>query len=148
MTSGSNRVIVRKAMTDDLDDIKVLADAHRNELGFVRRSALIEAINRQEVMVAHNHQALAGFVEYRHRKDTQTTLYHLAVRPEYRRQGIGRVLMKALQAEAQATGKCKIRLKCPEDLPANHFYEHLGYQQVGIEIGKNRALLVWQLALS
>lgn len=148
MTSGNNRINVRKATADDLDDIKVLADAHRHELGFVRRPALIVAIDRQEVLVAQNHQELVGFVEYRHRQDTQTTLYHIAVKPEYRHQGVGRALIKALQAEAQSRGKHKIYLKCPQDLPANRFYRQLGYQLISKETDRKRSLVIWELSLS
>lgn len=148
MISGNNRIDIRKATTEDLDAIKSLADAHRHELGFVRHPALSKAIERQEVLVANNGQILVGFVEYRHRQDTQTTLYHVVIKPEYRRRGIGRALLNVLKAESEAKGKSNIYLKCPEDLPARHFYKKIGYQLVNKESDRSRPLLVWQLPLS
>ncbi len=144
MISGNNRVTVRKATRNDLDDIKALADAHRHELGFVRRPALSAAIDRREVLVTQKCGVFVGFLEYHHRKDWQTTLYHVAVKSEFRRQGIGRALMDALESEAHAEGKRMILLKCAEVLPANRFYERFGCQWVEREKTKKRTLLVWQ----
>lgn len=148
MTSGTNEsVVVRKATPADLDAIKIIADAHRHELGFVLRPALAESIGRDEVLVAENHQGLIGFVEYHHRRDTQTTLYHVAVIPRYRRQGIGRMLVNALCVEAESLGKRMIRLKCPADLPARSFYACLGFEMLKEEQGNGRPLLIWSLSL-
>jgi hypothetical protein len=38
-------------------------------------------------------------------------------------------------------------LKCPTELPANAFYEHLGLQLVACETGKHRPLNVWAYTL-
>lgn len=147
MIFGTNEIVIRKAAKEDLDDIKLLADSHRHELGFVRRSALAEAIERDELMVAQNHQQVVGFVEYHHRRDEQTTLYHIVVKFEHRRQGIGRQLVEALIHDAGERNRKFIQLKCPVDLEANKFYEQLGFLQVKTQPGKHRALAVWRLAV-
>jgi N-acetylglutamate synthase-like GNAT family acetyltransferase len=147
LTSGTSKVSIRKAAPEDLDAIKALADGNRHELGFVRRPALAEAIDRQEVLVAHNHKELTGFAVYRHRRDTQTTLYNVVVESAYRGQGVGRTLMDALRDEARLASKQVIRLKCPADLAANCFYKSVGYQLVGKEIGKCRPLMIWELPI-
>jgi len=148
LTSGAtDTLVIRKATPADLDAIKIIADAHRHELGFVLRPALAESIGRDEVLVAENHQGLIGFVEYHHRRDTQTTLYHVAVIPRYRRQGIGRMLVNALCVEALSLGKRVIRLKCPADLPARGFYACLGFETLKEERGNGRPLLIWSLSL-
>ena len=144
LTSGNSEVSVRKAIPKDIDTIKLLADAHRKELGFVRRPALIEAIRRGEVTVAQTSEAVVGFVEYHHRRDEQTTLYHICVAPEHQRQGVGRSLMEALRTEAGQKDKSVILIKCPADLPANQFYESVGCCTRGEEAGKNRLLLLWK----
>lgn len=138
---------VRKAVNRDLDTIKRLADAHRNELGFVMRPALERSIERRELLVASEDNGITGFVEYHHRRDRQTTLYHIAVKEELRNRGIGRMLLEALRDEALMEGKEIIRLKCPESLPANNFYARLGWQRTAIEEGKSRSLAVWELPL-
>lgn len=145
---STEEYIVRKATPSDLGSTKVIADAHRHELGFVRRPALIRSIERREVFVAENSKGLIGFVEYHHRQDEQTTLYHIAVQSDYRRQGVGRQLVDALIHDAGERHKGFIQLKCPIDLEANTFYEQLGFSQVSIQLGKHRHLAVWRLPLN
>lgn len=147
LISGNSRITLRKATLDDVDAIKMLADTHRHELGFVRRPALVEAINRDEVIVAQNFHKIIGFVEYHHRGDDQTTLYHICVELAYRHQGVGRSLIAVLRDEARHQGKCVIRIKCPLDLPANQFYKQVGCSLKGEEQGKRRLLTIWDLFL-
>jgi len=115
-------MLIRKARIGDLDGIKVISDAYKNELGFVLRPALAESIKREEVFVAMNASRIVGFVEYHHRQDCQTTLYHIAVLIEKRCQNVGRALLDALCEEARNRGKTSIQLKCPQGIPANTFY--------------------------
>ncbi|MBN2393031.1 MAG: GNAT family N-acetyltransferase [Anaerolineae bacterium] len=147
MISGNAEITLRKATEEDLDNIKIMADAHRRELGFVRRPALLEAIHRKEIIVAQNSRHLAGFVHYRHRRDEQTTLYDIVVAAEYRLIGIGKALVQTLVAEIQALGKQTLILKCPAELPANTFYTHLGFERWKEEPGKHRPLIVWRLSI-
>jgi N-acetylglutamate synthase-like GNAT family acetyltransferase len=140
--------IVRKAGLTDLESVKSLADAHKDELGFVLRPALAESINRGEVFIAENSVGLLGFVEYHHRRDKQTTLYHIAVKLDHRMQGVGRILVTSLINDTHGLGKSFIQLKCPADLPANHFYAHLGFTLVATEDRRHRPLNVWQLRLN
>jgi len=148
MTSGSNsHSLIRKAVPNDLDAIKQLTDQHRHELGFVLRPALQEAIADQELFVAEVEDLIAGFVHYHHRRDRQTTLYHIAVREERRGQGIGRALIEALSVESTSRGQRQILLKCPKNLAANDFYANIGLSLICAEKGKRRELNVWVLQL-
>ncbi len=150
MQPSRNGIMVRKAQLRDADALKMLADANRKELGFVLRPSLIESISRNQVLVAvtGTPELVVGFVEYRHRKDEQTTLYHILVSSEYRRRGIGRTLIRTLGFESMESGKGHILLKCPEDLESNTFYRSLGFQLVATENGKTRRLNVWRLDLA
>lgn len=139
---------LRQATLADLDTIKSLTDDHRHELGFVIRPALMRSIKRGELIVATNSTGLIAFVEYHHRRDAQTTLYHIVVAPDYRRQGVGRRLIEWLADEARAVGKEIIALKCPTTLPANDFYARTGWSLAGSEPGKHRLLNLWQLMLA
>lgn len=147
MTSGSNNGIVfRKAALTDLDSLKKLVDQHKTELGFVIRGALAKSIENSEVIVAiEQNGEVIGFVQYRHRKDEQTTLYNIVVVSSHQRQGIGHQLIDRLENEARAHQKQFILLKCPAGLPANDFYRDYGFTLHTIENGKNRALNVWKL---
>ncbi|HFD39725.1 MAG TPA: N-acetyltransferase [Anaerolineae bacterium] len=139
---------IRQATMFDLNAIKELADAHRHELGFVRRPALARSIERGELFVAQNGQGVIGFVEYHHRRDGQTTLYHLAVQADYRRQGLGRRLVQALVHDAGQHSQEFIQLKCPVDLEANRFYQQIGFAQIDLQRGKRRDLAIWRLSLA
>jgi N-acetylglutamate synthase-like GNAT family acetyltransferase len=147
LISGNN-LSIRTALSNDIDSIKQLADSHRHELGFLRRPALLESIQRQELLVAENSHGIVGFVEYRHRRDQQTTLYNVVVHPDHRKKGVGQQLLQNLEQEALGKGKSFILLKCPEDLPANGFYKQLDYEKAEVEPGKSRRLNIWQKTLS
>lgn len=141
-------VQIRKARQSDLGAIKALADAYKEELGFVLRPALQKSIDNCEVLVATDGEAILGFVEYHHRRDEQTTLYHIAVVREFQREGMGQALVQALEAEAAQRGKRFVLLKCPVDLPANDFYPKLGYRLIDVANGKQRSLNVWSRNLA
>jgi GNAT superfamily N-acetyltransferase len=140
-------ITVRKATSADLHQIKRLADSHRHELGFVLLPALAKSIGRDELLVAVNSSALVGFVEYHHRRDAQTTLYHLVVDSEHRGLGIGRSLVETLVSEARKAGKSRIQLKCPADLKANSFYARVGFSRAGTKSGRKRELVLWRMDL-
>ena len=69
----------------------------------------------------------------------------IAIRPDHRRSGYGRVLMLALHDVARATGATQIRLRVsPENGPAAGLYWSLGYRDAGEERGER--VLVLELA--
>lgn len=134
---------------------KRLADKHKRELGFINQATLRKAIEDDSLLVAslsvnstEAEQAtteieLGGFVHFYVRRDSVITLYSIVVAQDYRQKGVGRQLFTALVKVACSHGKTEIRLKCPTELSANTFYEHLGLKIVSIEEGKHRPLNVW-----
>jgi N-acetylglutamate synthase-like GNAT family acetyltransferase len=125
-----------------------MANAHRRELGFVRTVTLAASIHEKEILVAENDGQIVGFVHYHHRRDKQTTLYNIVVSPQKRMRGIGKRLVNALAKESRSLDKRWIVLKCPEDLLANKFYHRIGFRRWRKEPGKQRALIVWRLAVA
>ncbi len=140
---STDNVRVRKARADDLDAVKALADANKASLGFVLRPVLAAGIQRDWLLVAERAGQVIGFVHYRHRQDSQTTLYEICVDEASRRNGVGQSLVQALAIESQALGKAFIRLKSPTDLPANDFYRRLGFVLTDVQQGRRRQLNVW-----
>jgi GNAT superfamily N-acetyltransferase len=124
-----------------------MVDAHRHELGFVRLPSLREQIERGEMLVATLGDEPVGFVDYHRRRDGQITLYHIAVEPAFRAQGVGRVLVAALAQVARDAGCARIALKCPVDLPANAFYREYGFELAETLNGRRRGLNVWVLGI-
>lgn len=119
-----------------------LFQKHRHELGFVSQAQCDEGdlyVERcdGDIVAA----ALANHCVQK----PQTTLYELAVLPEYRREGIGTELINRLARESPHD---KIIAKCPRELPANEFYASTGWEHVESESGKKRDLNIWQYDIS
>lgn len=140
-------VTIHFAGADDLDGVKELADAAKECLGFVHRGALQRAILRDEVLVARTGPDLVGFCHFYRRRDRVFTIYHLAVASSARGDGIGRRLVEATFEDARRRESQAIRLKCPADLPANAFYERVGFERCGSEDSRPRPLVRWTRSL-
>ncbi|MFQ3647505.1 MAG: GNAT family N-acetyltransferase [Anaerolineae bacterium] len=108
----------------------------------------MKSIDLQEVILAEEANNLIGAVHYHHRLDKQTTLYHIAVARERRREKVGRLLIDTLLVEGRHLQMQKILLKCPEELAANVFYAAVGFKLSGVEAGKHRRLNVWIYEIS
>jgi ribosomal protein S18 acetylase RimI-like enzyme len=112
--------------------------AHRDELGFVNRAQCREG---DLYTVERDGKTVGAALGNHCVQKPQTTLYELAVLPQYRRQGIATELINRL---ARDSPHKKLVAKCPESLPANDFYRATGWQRVSIETGKRRDLVVWE----
>lgn len=115
-----------------------LFQRHRDELGFVNRAQCEEG---DLYTVERDGQVVGAALGNHCVRKPQTTLYELAVLPEYRREGIATELVARMARDSPHE---KIVAKCPTDLPANEFYHARGWERVGREEGKNRALNVWE----
>lgn len=145
---GAIDVVIRKAVQSDLGAIKAITDAERDAFGFITRATVREAIKQGHIVVATVDGEVVGFQHYYHRKrDLQTTLYHKAVAPKWRMQGIGTALVDAVANEARALERWRLLLKCPAELSSNKFHERYGFTLVGQESGKKRKLNIWEYLL-
>jgi ribosomal protein S18 acetylase RimI-like enzyme len=62
-------------------------------------------------------------------------IYHLAVLPERRGTGLGRVLMEAIEGRLKAKGCLKAYLLvAPENLDVIPFYEKLGWEEMPVKL--------------
>jgi len=144
MSEQQDLLTIRPAICTDLDAIKAIADANRDSLGFVIRSALTEHIIRGWLHVAVCDNLIAGFVNFRPRKDGWTVIYEICVAEASREQGIGGKLLSTVYAADVKMGRLGLRLKCPSGSSANDFYAAMGLRRIGIEPGKRRELVLWQ----
>jgi len=143
------RPIYSKATTRHISAMKAIADANRDEVGFINRAKLVQVVEEDRIIVAILKRKVVGFVTFRHRKtDTQTTLSEICLDQSVRGLGYGRGLINALYQDCISHCHTFIRLKCPVDLAANSFYEHAGFQKVATEAGKIRQLNVWELPVT
>lgn len=132
------RHAIRYGVPRDWDEINTIARQYSQELGFVRRVSLLEAMVRYEVYVAFSGANLIGFVNWHKRRDGWRTVYEIAVHRDWRGRGVGKALMRAVGQP--------VRLKCPVDNASNRFYEGLGMNIARTETGRVRALNVWERA--
>lgn len=144
-TRGSFHILPAKEW--DVVAVKEIADGHRVDFGFIPKAVFFEAVDKEWLLVAKIDDVVVGFVRFRHRCDRTTTVYEIAVAKHIRRQGIGRALIYSLIEHARRHNQLEITLKCPVDLPANHFYHALDFQLVRVDKGKRRDLNVWRLEL-
>ena len=140
-------VTIRYARVDDLAGVKIVADRHRTELGFIRTSVFHEAQRKGWLLIAVRDEQVIGFANFRIRQDNNATLYDIVVDGLYRKQKIGKRLVQRLTWLVNVAGGEHIRLKCPQSLPANAFYEKLQFTCTGTETGKKRPLNVWHYFL-
>ncbi|MFQ6005191.1 MAG: GNAT family N-acetyltransferase [Woeseia sp.] len=83
------------------------------------------------VLVASIDGVTAGFAIMRF-GDIHAHLFLLAVRPEFRRQGIGRSMMRWLEKSCRTAGIRQVRLEVrASNLGGRQFYRRLGYRFVG-----------------
>jgi len=115
---------------------------HRDELGFVNEAQCRE----KDLYTEYRNGEIVGAALANHCvRKPQTTLYELAVLPEYRREGIAKSLVNQM---ARDSPHGKLVARCPEPLPANDFYKSTGWVRVDREQGKNNSLNIWHKDIS
>lgn len=140
---------VRPAKLTDVTACKIIADAHRSALGFIVAATFVDSIQRHRLFVAEIDGEVIGFLRYNHRvRGDETALYDICVAKNWQRQGIGRMLIATLRESCYVHQRYTIIARCPADLPANAFYARLGFQQVTVEAGRRRPLVLWRLTLA
>lgn len=138
--SGRSLALVMMAQEDNIDAIKRIANCYKQELGFVNRTALLTAVQEHRLLVVWANHQIIGFCHFYRRRDGWYTIYEIAVSPDWRRRGIGGLLIN----NVHTLSTMGIRLKCTKENDANKFYASIGLQQVREEMGKKRPLLVWE----
>lgn len=69
-------------------------------------------------------------------------LHDLAVIPEYRGRGVGRMLLAAVEAKARELGCCRVTLEVLAANPARKLYEAMGYASPEYYEGSGEALFL------
>jgi len=98
---------------------------------------LIAFDGSRPVGIANSFQGMSTFLARR-----LLNLHDLAVIPEYRGKGVGRLLMTAVEAKARELGCCKVTLEVLEGNPARQIYEAAGYVSLDYGNGAGRSLFL------
>ena len=146
--------IIREASQEDAPAIRALSEESQDELGSISQHHhwLTYQIDKGDVFVAETSEGeVVGFVVFDHNpleEHEHTTIFYLCIHSTYRRHGIGKRLMEAVAVDARLLGNKRITLKCPTQLPANHFYHSIGYTLEGTETDQEGGgLNSWTLSL-
>lgn len=126
---------MRPATDLDIEEIKKTAAKCTQEIGFVIRGALVEAVKRKELLFEERSKSFCHY--HTRKKDKVTVIYEICVPMVYRNKGIARTMVNLLPRP--------IELKCPVDNKSNDFYFRLGFSRVATVSGKKRALNVWRV---
>ncbi len=87
-----------------------------------------------------------GMCHWHLRRDGQLTIREILVEKGRRRQGIGRAMLERLIRDNPAA--TSIFAKCPWDLPANNWYQRMGFTLEGTETTRGgRPLNRWRLTV-
>ena len=125
---------IRKATQDDKQSIVSIWRQDTAMLGGVQIAGLKRSITSEMCHVAIADNRVIGFVEFYSRKDNWQTIYHIAVKNEYRGLRIGAILLYSVP--------CPIRLKVTSDnAHAIQFYEHNHMVRVTSESTKTGRIL-------
>jgi ribosomal protein S18 acetylase RimI-like enzyme len=131
-------VAIHRATIDDIPHIEAIARQYPTELAFVRRVALIRGVEHQTLHIATVESVIAGFVLFNNRADGVSVVYDMATHQDYKRRGVGRMLLHSVPAP--------IRLKTTLDnTPAQAFYESVGMKKIGIHQGRKRELVEYEM---
>lgn len=80
--------------------------------------------------IPHDHAEIAGFALSRQGYDEEELLL-FAVRPKYRRRGLGRRLLDAMFSQARRHGSKRMLLEMREGNPAGLLYVSCGFEAIG-----------------
>ena len=91
---------------------------------------------------------LHGMCHFHVRRDGQLTIREIVVQRGHQGHGIGRGMVQKLAVLGLEAGASSIFAKCPVDLPANGWYEAVGFTLEGTETTPSgRRLNLWRMAL-
>lgn len=129
---------LRRATGDDLDAVMAIETAVFAPDDWSRASMAAELSDGHGYyLVAFRPEAPEAIEAYAGlrapRGSEQADIQTIAVVPEARRAGLGRVLMRALLAEARRRGAAEVFLEVRADNPgAQALYESLGFERIAV----------------
>ena len=137
-------------VTPYLDQVRQLADANRDALGFLPATAYEEAAMRGclWVVVGQGVNELRGYLFFGNRFP-RLRVYQVYVCPEFRSSGTARKLVEKLQRYGEARDYLTITARVASELAANGFWSSLGFNVTGSSPGgkKGRTINRYALAL-
>lgn len=110
-----------------VDEVRTIADKNRESFGFLSASAYEQMASKGQLWIAiNNDKKLVGYLMF---GGTMPTLKVFQVYScnSARNHGVGRMLVDALKEHAREKHYHSISAKVASDLPANKFWENVGF---------------------
>ncbi|WP_107850338.1 GNAT family N-acetyltransferase/peptidase C39 family protein [Oceanimonas marisflavi] len=127
--------VVRSALRSDITALLQLEARCFDQDRISRRSFLRFIEHPQDVLLtAEVNDVLLGYILVLFRRNTQLArIYSIAVSPDARGLGLGRILLERAEMAAQERGAVFMRLEVRTDnIAAQNLYQRLGYRQFGV----------------
>lgn len=135
-------IIIRNAV---VDDYKAIADISRNDLGYTCSDEMVKVRleniddNRELVLAACINDVIVGFIHAEKYEalyfDTVVNLLGLAVSEQYRKNGVGKLLLSECEKWARDSGVKYVRVNSGATRAEAHsFYRNLGYDNEKMQI--------------
>ncbi len=137
---------IRQADELECELIQRICNASKGAFGFVMLPALRKSCRKGELVVLEQENDIGGFIHFHDRRDGVRKIYEMGVAEKFRLSGCGRALIHYAVNTLPTNGK-SVQLKCPTELAANQFYEHLGFVELGVEKGRKRELRLWEFRI-
>ncbi len=119
-----------------LPAVQQIADAHRNEFGFLSGTAYSDAAKKGRLWIALDSETLtyAGHLLFGGHGNALRVV-QICVAPNHRSKGLAHELMRRLKEHGERQGRISIIARVAADLPANSFYEREGFRLVRQQAG-------------
>lgn len=137
---------VEKAVLDDeltdVIDIQRLNDRKGDDkwLGWLRRGCVIEGIKKGDALVIRDDGKIVAFLIGNSRKDGKGRVSSICVAEEYRRYGLGKILMKYfLEKQSEKTVFLKVMHLNTAGI---YFFTKIGGVPINTEINKHNNVLI------
>ena len=98
---------------------------------WISEKVLRDKITRREVYVAYEETKFVGWMRYHLFWDNVPFLSMLHLLPQYRGQGLGRLMMERWETDMKELGYHRVLLSTSQEERAQRFYNRLGYHAVG-----------------
>ena len=133
-------ISIRPGTMADIDWMDLLQKKHSKQLGFFPRKQFEGYLEMDGVLVAECNGTPIGYVLYKDRysgRDDLGAVFQVVVEDEYRRHCVAAALVKEV-FERAAYGCRLFCCWCAQDLPANYFWEGLGFVPIAFRTGSRK----------
>jgi GNAT superfamily N-acetyltransferase len=121
-----------------VEDAQKSADTDKQALGFLPDQAFKQATDQGKLLIAairDNHDRSYGGHLLHGGVFPYAKIFQVFTLPQYRRHGIGRRLVEAIVRRAESLQFMSVAAQVADDLGANNFWEHLGFELVRTKPG-------------